>query len=169
MDRQWHTCTGGQALGDLASDRARGLSECEARRRLDQYGPNRLEGRKRPGLLPRLLEQLRDPMILVLLAAAALSLGASGGADWLDAAIILLIVAVNAWISISQEDSAERAMEALRQMSAPLARVVRDGAWRRLETEQLVPGDVIRLEAGDLSPPTPGCWSAPAWPPTRAP
>ena len=152
MDRLWHTRTGAQVLRDLESDRGRGLSECEAQRRLDQYGPNRLEKRKGAGLLLRLLEQLRDPMILVLLAAAVLSLGASGGADWLDAVIILLIVAVNACISISQQDNAERAMEALHQMSAPLARVVRDGAWRRLETEDLVPGDIIRLEAGDLVP-----------------
>ena len=91
-------------------------------------------------------------MILVLLAAAALSLWASGGEDWLDAAIILVIVVVNACISISQEDSAEKALEALRKMSAPLAKVVRDGALQRLETDRLVPGDIIHLEAGDLVP-----------------
>ena len=71
-------------------------------------------------LLLRFLGQMKDPMILVLLAAAALSLWASGGEDWLDAAIILVIVVVNACISISQEDSAEKALEALRKMSAPL-------------------------------------------------
>ena len=91
-------------------------------------------------------------MILVLLAAAGLSLWATGGEDWLDAAIILVIVAVNACISISQEDNAEKALEALRQMSAPLAKVLRDGKEIRLETAALVPGDIIRLEAGDLVP-----------------
>lgn len=75
-----------------------------------------------------------------------------GGEDWLDAAIILVIVAVNACISISQEDNAEKALEALRQMSAPLAKVLRDGKEIRLETAALVPGDIIRLEAGDLVP-----------------
>lgn len=91
-------------------------------------------------------------MILVLLGAAGLSLWAGGGEDWLDAAIILGIVAVNACISLSQEDSAQRALDALRQMSAPQARVIRGGREVRLDAQSLVPGDVIRLEAGDLVP-----------------
>ena len=111
-----------------------------------------LEERKRPGLVVRFLAQLKDPMILVLLGAAGVSLAASGGEDWLDAAIILVIVVVNACISLSQEDSAEKALAALRDMSAPLARVVRDGKLIRLETDRLVPGDIIHLEAGDLVP-----------------
>ena len=152
MSSGWHTQTAGQTLGALGSDRQRGLSQRQAEERLARYGPNVLEEHRRESMVARLLNQLRDPMILVLLAAATLSLGASGGEDWLDAVIILLIVAVNACISISQEDSAQRAMEALRNMSAPLARVVRDGEVRRLETAQLVPGDVIHLEAGDLVP-----------------
>ena len=148
----WHTYSGRQTVEALGTDRARGLTGREAERRLEQYGPNRLEGERRPGPLRRLLGQLRDPMVLVLLAAAALSLWASGGEDWLDAAIILGIVLVNAAISLSQEDSAQRALSALRAMSAPLARVVRDGKECRLETDRLVPGDLIRLEAGDLVP-----------------
>ena len=148
----WHAKSAGQALRELETDRAGGLTTAEAQRRLERYGPNRLEGAKRPGLLRRLLGQLKDPMILVLLAAAGLSLWASGGEDVLDAAIILVIVVVNAAISISQEDSAEKALEALRHLSAPLAKVMRDGALRHLETDQLVPGDIIHLEAGDLVP-----------------
>ena len=148
----WHAKSAGQALRELETDRAGGLTTAEAQRRLERYGPNRLEGARRPGLLRRLLGQLKDPMILVLLAAAGLSLWASGGEDVLDAAIILVIVVVNAAISISQEDSAEKALEALRHLSAPLAKVMRDGALCHLETDQLVPGDIIHLEAGDLVP-----------------
>ncbi len=91
-------------------------------------------------------------MILVLLSAAALSLWASGGEDWIDAVIILVIVVVNALISISQEDNAQKALEALRKMSAPMAKAVRDGRNVRVESARLVPGALIRLEAGDLVP-----------------
>ena len=148
----WHGQSAGQVLSELETDRERGLSREEAESRLARYGPNRLEETRRRSLPLRLLGQLKDPMILVLLAAAALSLWAGGGEDWLDAAIILGIVAVNACISLSQEDSAQRALDALRQMSAPQARVIRGGREIRLDAQALVPGDIIRLEAGDLVP-----------------
>ena len=149
---QRHGQSAGQVLEELDTSRERGLSRQEAQRRQAQYGPNRLERAKGKSLPLRLLGQLTDPMILVLLAAAGLSLWAGGGEDWLDAAIILLIVVVNAVISLSQEDSARRAMEALERLSAPRARVVRDGEELRLDAAELVPGDLIRLEAGDLVP-----------------
>ena len=147
-----HGQSAGQVLEGLDTSRERGLSREEAARRLARYGPNRLERPRGKRLPLRLLGQLKDPMILVLLAAAGLSLWAGGGEDWLDAAIILVIVVVNACISLSQEDGARRALEALRQMSAPRARAVRDGGTVRLEAEKLVPGDIILLEAGDLVP-----------------
>ena len=149
---QWHTKTSGQVLSGLNVSQSAGLTARQARERLSQYGPNQLAGAKRTPLWARFLDQMRDPMILVLLAAAALSLISSGGEDWIEALIILVIVAVNACISISQENSAEKALEALRKMSAPMARVIRDGRQVRIETEQLVPGDIILLEAGDLVP-----------------
>ena len=148
----WHGQSAAQVLTELESSRERGLSREEAEARLTRYGPNRLEQTRKKSLPLRLLGQLKDPMILVLLAAAGLSLWAGGGEDWLDAAIILGIVAVNACISLSQEDSAQRALEALRQMSAPQARAIRDGREVRLDAQALVPGDIIRLEAGDLVP-----------------
>ena len=149
---QRHGQSAGQVLEELDTSRERGLSRQEAQRRQAQYGPNRLERAKGKRLPLRLLGQLTDPMILVLLAAAGLSLWAGGGEDWLDAAIILLIVVVNAVISLSQEDGARRAMEALERLSAPRARVVRDGEELRLDAAELVPGDLIRMEAGDLVP-----------------
>ena len=148
----WFSKLPDQVLSDLGTDQSRGLSSAQAQRRLSEYGPNRLEGAKKESLLSRLLGQFKDPMILVLLAAAALSLLSTGGEDWVEAAIILVIVLVNACISISQENSAEKALEALQKMSAPLAKVIRDGQMVRLDTELLVPGDIILLEAGDLVP-----------------
>ncbi len=148
----WHHQTEAEVLSELSADQNAGLLEQEANRRLEHYGPNRLEGAKQESLLKRFLNQMRDPMIIVLLIAAALSLISSGFTDWADTIIILLIVIINAVISISQENSANKALEALRNMSAPLAKVLRNGEIMRLATEQLVPGDIIVLEAGDLVP-----------------
>ena len=148
----WHDKPAKSILTQLETSREQGLTNNQAKERLARYGPNTIEQHKQDSLIKRLLSQLKDPMILVLLAAAALSLLASGFEDWLDAVIILVIVLVNAAISISQEDNAERALEALRQISAPLAKVLRNGALIHLETSQLVPGDIIALEAGDLVP-----------------
>ncbi len=148
---QWYAKTARQTLDELGSGRS-GLSPRLAQERLEKYGPNKLAGAPKKPLWARFLDQLRDPMIIVLLAAAVLSLLSSGGEDWVEAVIILVIVVVNACISISQEDSAEKALEALQKMSAPLAKVVRGGEQIRLETDALVPGDIIVLEAGDLVP-----------------
>lgn len=147
----WHSLSAGEALERTRSRRG-GLTTREAAERLEREGKNVLRGGERAPLWLRFFWQLKDPMILVLLGAAGLSLAASGGEDWLDAAIILLIVMVNAVISISQEDSAHRALEALRDMTAPKAAVLRDGREVRLDASELVVGDVLVLEAGDQVP-----------------
>ena len=149
---QWFTKTPDQVMSDLESDQRKGLSSSQAEQRLAKYGPNRLEGAKKESLAVRFLNQMKDPMIIVLLIAAVLSLISTGGEDWIEAVIILVIVIVNAIISISQENSAEKALEALQKMSAPLAKVIRNGEMVRLDTDLLVPGDIIVLEAGDLVP-----------------
>ena len=148
---QWFAKTRKQVLAELETSPS-GLTAQQAAQRLERFGPNRLEGAKKESLAVRFFNQMKDPMILVLLAAAVLSLASTGGEDWIEALIILLIVVVNACISISQEDNAEKALEALQKMSAPLAKVLRDGGQVRLDTDQLVPGDIILLEAGDLVP-----------------
>ncbi|MEI3141229.1 MAG: cation-transporting P-type ATPase [Lawsonibacter sp.] len=125
MER-WHSMTARQVMEKLGSG-PEGLSDGEAARRLERDGPNQLDPPRRPPLLLRLLGQFQDPMILVLLGAAGLSLAASGGRDWLDGAIILIIVAVNAVLSITQEDHAHQALEQLRDMSAPMALALRKG------------------------------------------
>ncbi len=137
-------------LAELETDPKQGLTNREAAARLERNGPNRLDEPPGKGMLSRLWEQFKDPMILVLLAAAVLSVLSSG--DWVDAGIILLIVVVNAIISITQESGAEKALAALQQMSAPQAKVIREGTVRRLDAALVVPGDVVTLEAGDYVP-----------------
>ena len=149
---QWHSKTTKEVLDQLNVTVQDGLTDSEAKKRLDQYGPNELKSAERESLFMRFLDQMKDPMIIVLLIAAVLSFVSSGLTDWVDSVIILLIVIVNAVISISQEDNAEKALEALRKMSAPLAKVIRNGSMTRVETNLLVPGDIIVLEAGDLVP-----------------
>lgn len=152
MERTFYSDTPRQVLDTLDTDPDQGLTQGEGARRLAGYGENKLEKAKPPGLLRQVLAQLRDPMILVLLAAAALSFFAGGGQDWLDTAIILLIVVFNTVISVSQEDNARKALEALEKLAAPRARVLREGVERRLESTHLVPGDILLLEAGDYVP-----------------
>ena len=122
----WHSRSVAQLLQDLDT-KPGGLSPHQAEERLKRCGPNELEPPRQEGLLRRILEQLKDPMILVLLGAAGVSLAASGGADWLDAVIILVIVVVNGIISISQEDRAQQALEELRKVSSPQASALRGG------------------------------------------
>lgn len=141
-----------RVLETLNTDPDRGLSGQEAARRLAAYGPNQLDEAPQAGKLRQVLGQLKDPMILVLLAAAALSFFAGGGRDWLDAAIILGIVVFNTVISVSQEDNARKALEALRKLSSPKAKVLRDGGEAKLDSTDLVPGDIVWLEAGDYVP-----------------
>ena len=150
--QHWHALSSQQAAQRLETDRSGGLSAQETAHRLEQYGPNRLERSRGQPLARQVLEQLTDPMILVLLGASVLSYLASGGEDYLESLIILVIVLVNAVISIVQERQAERALAALEQMAAPQATVIRGGETQRVEAASLVPGDLIALEAGDLVP-----------------
>ncbi len=148
----WHSLRSQEVLNELQTNVTTGLSAQEGEARLAKYGPNELEAAKKESTLMKFLAQMKDPMIIVLLIAAVLSFVSSGFTDWIEPVIILVIVIINAVISVSQEENAEKALEALRKMSAPLAKVIRDGEVVRLETNKLVPGDIIILEAGDLVP-----------------
>ncbi|MFM7243689.1 MAG: cation-translocating P-type ATPase [Planctomycetaceae bacterium] len=145
----WHALTTAAVADRLGSDVVRGLAEQEAARRLAAHGPNALA---EPAPVPwwrTLLAQFRELVIWILVAAAVIA-GAMG--DWADTAAIVAIVLVNAVIGFLQEDRAQRALAALRTMSTPLARVVRDGQRRSIPSRDLVPGDVIEVEAGDHVP-----------------
>ncbi|KJS12454.1 MAG: ATPase [Peptococcaceae bacterium BRH_c8a] len=127
----------------------KGLKEREAKDRLEKTGLNVLEQDQGPAAWQMLLNQFKDFMVLVLLAATAVS-GLLG--EWTDAVTIAVIVLLNAVLGVVQEFRAERSMEALRSMTAPEARVIRDGLERKIPAAELVPGDVVLLEAGDRVP-----------------
>ena len=136
------------------SSTATGLSGAEAQKRLAENGPNKLaEGKKTP-LFVRFFQQMKNPMILILLAAALIS-GITAVIEhesFAEVIIILAVVIINAVLGVVQESKAEKAIEALQKMAASTCRVLRDGQIARIKTEELVPGDVILLEAGDAVP-----------------
>ena len=144
-----------ETLHALKADPRRGLGRQECQRRLARYGRNQLQSGKKQGVLRRFLGQFQDFMVLVLLGAAGVSFGVSwarGDGEYVDSLIILAIVAVNAVIGTVQELRADRAIEALKKLSSPHAQVLREGKRQRVESWELVPGDVVILGAGDLVP-----------------
>ncbi|MBA2806870.1 cation-transporting P-type ATPase [Streptomyces sp. KM273126] len=133
----------------LGTSAAAGLSSDEAARQLALHGPNEIPSEPRTAVWRRVLQQLRDPLILVLLMAAALTI-ATG--DLSDAAVILLVITVNTVVGVVQEVRAEQAVMALSAMSAPAARVVRDGEERSIPAAEVVPGDLVLVAEGDIVP-----------------
>ena len=131
---------------------SQGLSSAEASKRLADYGRNELAEGEKKSLLVKFLEQFKDLMIIILLIAAVLSVVTSGGHDIADAIIILAVVVINAIFGVYQEGKAEEAIEALKSMSSPAARVLRDGHVSEIDSKELVPGDIVLLEAGDVVP-----------------
>lgn len=143
-----------EVLDNLQVNAETGLSSDEASRRLASYGENKLQERKKKSSLQRFAEQFKDVMIIILLIAAGISFLVSWyeGEGFFEPLLILLIVVLNAIIGVVQEGKAEKALDALKNLSAPHARVIRDGREMVIEASQLVPGDIISLEAGDYVP-----------------
>ena len=129
-----------------------GLSAAQAKERLDAYGYNELDEGEKRSLLSKFIDQFKDLMIVILLVAAALSVITEGMHGLTDACIILAVVVLNAAFGVYQEGQAEAAIEALKNMSSPLARVRRDGNIVEIDSRELVPGDIVLLEAGDVVP-----------------
>ena len=129
-----------------------GLSTAQAKERLDVYGYNELDEGEKRSLLSKFIDQFKDLMIIILLVAAALSVITEGMHGLTDACIILAVVVLNAAFGVYQEGQAEAAIEALKNMSSPLARVRRDGNVVEIDSRELVPGDIVLLEAGDVVP-----------------
>lgn len=144
----WAALAADDVLDALGSGR-QGLTAAEAERRLAEHGPNRLAAVRQRGALQRFLAQLDNLLIYVLLAAAALALLLGHG---VDAAVIVAVVLVNTVIGFVQEGKAEDALAAIRSMIDPEARVVRDGRRQNIKADQIVPGDLVRIEAGDRVP-----------------
>lgn len=151
----WHSERASAVIDKLGSDEQAGLSEHEAKKRLEEYGENRLEDKKKVSLLRQFLSQFSDFCVIILFIACVISFVTGiidGSRDFADPIMILTIVIMNAVIGVVQERRAERAIEALKKLSAPTAKAVRSGKFVKLPTESLVPGDIILLESGDLVP-----------------
>lgn len=151
----WHIVSAHDALSELKTDKDIGLSQKEANFRGATYGKNVLEEKKNKSLFKKFLAQFSDFMVLILIAAAVISFVTSllqGEMEIVDPVIILFIVLVNAIMGVIQESKAERAIEALKKLSAPTARVKREGKAVTVKTEEIVPGDILCLEAGDFVP-----------------
>ena len=141
-------------ISSLGSSRE-GLSTEEAKKRLSEYGPNKLEEKKKDSIIKKFFEELSDPMLIILMIAAVLSVitsAAAGETEWSDAIIILIVVLINAVLGVVQESKAEKAIEARQSMSKAKSKVKRGGTITVVESEELVPGDIIELEAGDSVP-----------------
>jgi Ca2+-transporting ATPase len=141
----WHATSLPELYAKLQSG-SEGLGRAEAENRLSRLGPNALRIAKAPGPLKLLLRQLASPLILMLIAAACISLV---GQHFVDAIVIGAVVVLNSVIGVTQEWRAEKALDALRQLSAPHARVLRDGAKITVKASEVVPGDILLLETGD--------------------
>ena len=131
-----------------------GLTSSDAEKRLQQYGKNKLKEGKKASLFERFMKELADPMIIILIVAAAIS-GVTAfyeGESFTDVIIILAVVIINAVLGVVQESKAEAAIEALQEIAAATSKVLRDGKVVTLRSEDLVPGDVVLLEAGDAVP-----------------
>lgn len=145
-----------KVINELAADACRGLDPAEAAERRRKYGDNQLKAAKKKTNFQRFLDQFKDVMILILIAAAVVSFVVAcmekEAAGFFEPCLILLIVVLNAVMGVMQESKAEKALDALKDLSAPHARVIRGGTEQIIPTIELVPGDIIRLEAGDFIP-----------------
>lgn len=152
----FHSETKDSVIKELESHPSLGLSSSQVSSKLTQYGENRLTEKKKKTNLQRFLDQFKDVMILILLAAAGVSFVIAcmegNPKEFFEPLLILLIVVLNAIMGVVQESKAEKALDALKSMSAPHARVIRDGKEQLIDASQLVPGDLIHLEAGDFVP-----------------
>lgn len=145
-----------EVLGKLSVEERTGLSAAEVTARREQYGENKLREKKKKTNLQRFFDQFKDVMILILIAAAVVSFAVicveKNWGELFEPGLILLIVILNALMGVMQESKAEKALDALKNMSAPHARVIRDGEESVIMASELVPGDIIKLEAGDFVP-----------------
>lgn len=144
-----------EVLEEQSTSAAQGLTVAEAQSRLASVGPNKLDEEEKTPMWKRFFEQMGDPMVIMLLVAAAISVITGfiqGEPEWADAAIILSVVILNSVLGVVQEAKSEQALEALQEMSAAQSKVIRDGKMVHMASSELVPGDVVLLEAGDSVP-----------------
>ena len=151
----WETLRKEEIFKKLQTDRRGGITEEKAKERQIKYGKNKLEDKKKETLLVKFIKQFNDFMIIILIIASIVSAAIStiqGENDYIDAIIIIAIVILNAIMGVVQEAKAEKSIEALKEMTPPKAKVVRNGLTKEINAEELVPGDLIILEAGNYVP-----------------
>ena len=143
-------------LNHFNTDEAQGLSDEKVSELKEKFGENKLKEKKKKTMLQRFLAQFKDVMILILIGAAVISFAVAcierNPKEFFEPALIILIIILNAAMGVMQESKAEKALDALKNMSAPHARVIRNGVEKIIDAKDLVPGDIIRLEAGDFIP-----------------
>ena len=151
----WHSCSVEEIAKNLKTNINIGLSDDEAQKRFERYGPNNLKEKKKESIFVKFIKQFNDFMIITLIIAAIVSAVVSklnGEADYIDSIIIVAIVVFNAIMGLVQEQKAEKSLEALKKMSAPNAKVRRNGRVQEIDATMVVPGDVVILEAGNYVP-----------------
>lgn len=145
----WLNMISQEVLKELNVDPNTGLSELEAKSRLEKYGENKLTSQKKKSIWQLFLSQINDVMIYILLGAAIISTFMH---EYSDAVVILLVILINALIGVVQESKAEKSLEALKKLSTPKAIVKRDGIIKEIPSEEVVVGDIIILDAGRYLP-----------------
>lgn len=145
----WHAMSPEEALMQLETTPAKGLTTEEAEKRQLVYGLNQLKEKPKKTFFQLVLDQLKSFVIILLIVAAFISMFLG---EWVDSGAILLIVILNAVLGVVQESRAEEALAALKKMAAPDAQVIRDGKHLSIPSNQLVPGDIVKLEAGNFVP-----------------
>ena len=152
----YHNESHDSVVKSLGSDKNYGLSAETVKVRQTEYGENKLKEKKKKTMMERFIDQFKDAMILILIAAAIISFAVAciegEPKEFFEPILILAIVIMNAVMGVMQESKAEKALDALQSLSAPHARVIRDGVESIIDASQLVPGDIIRIEAGDFIP-----------------
>ncbi|MEG0564443.1 calcium-translocating P-type ATPase, PMCA-type [Anaerorhabdus sp.] len=143
--------TNEEVVNDLQSNNLQGLRKNEIESIREKCGPNELKEEKKQSIFVKFLLQFSDPLIIVLIAAAVVSIVVDPH-EWIDSLIIFVVVVFNAVLGVAQENSAEKSLEALKKMSAPSTKVIRDGERLTIPSRELVVGDIVILEAGDLIP-----------------
>ena len=151
----WETLRKEEVLQKFRTDRKRGLTNDEVQVRKQKYASNKLEDKPKETLFIKFIKQFNDFMIIILIIASIVSAGISyiqGENDYIDSIIIIAIVILNAIMGVVQEAKAEKSIEALKEMTPPKAKVIRNNILSDINAEELVPGDIVILEAGNYVP-----------------
>jgi Ca2+-transporting ATPase len=149
LGHEWHRLSIDEALELLETDGKEGLTGTEANARLERYGPNALAEEEEKTLLQMFIDQFKDFLVLILVASTVI---AAIMGEWVDASVIMAILILNAIMGVVQEGRAGKALAALKKMAVPVATVIRERRVQKISSEELVPGDVVLLQAGDFIP-----------------